>query len=289
VSTEVWAIGGLYALERLGQNTPDHRQVVVDVLCAYLRTPPPSPETRTGQSPGDGDAAASAAQSDRTSAEPGAGVDPREEHQVRLTAERILAGHLRDPRPADQRTDTPSGPRFWDGMTLDLTAATLTDFDLTRCHAHHAWFGGATFTGVTWFGGATFTGVADFDGVTFIGVANFDGATFTGVADFDGATFTGKVWGLLESDRFGGWTLRPVPGRPHVRELVPPDPVPVTARGGPGVPAEPDGAPAESAFDAAPDGQDGEAAQQDGTEEPQGDLEYPRPEGERHGLGRAEQ
>jgi integrase len=36
------------------------------------------------------------------------------------------------------------------------------------------------------------------------------------------------------------------------------------------------------------DGQDGEA-EQDGTEEPQGDLEYPSPEGEGHGLGGAEQ
>ncbi|MFI6604841.1 hypothetical protein ACIBHX_52220 [Nonomuraea sp. NPDC050536] len=39
-------LGGLYALEQLGQNTPDPalRQTIVDVICAYLRmpyTPPP--------------------------------------------------------------------------------------------------------------------------------------------------------------------------------------------------------------------------------------------------------
>jgi uncharacterized protein YjbI with pentapeptide repeats len=368
-------LGGLYALERLGQNTPDHRQVVVDVLCAYLRMPPPSTETWTGQSAGDGSAAASAAQRDRTSAEPGAEVDRREEHQVRLTAQRILADHLRDPQLPDQRAGTPSGPRFWDGMTLDLTAATLTDLDLTDCHAHHVTFRGATFTGDTHFDGATFTGDADFRGATFTGDADFRGATFTGGAYFagatftgdadfggrsfrsphfigwvtfggdadfhgatftgganfgsratfthgaglggrwiaagiggatftghawfGGATFTGHAWfggatfggmvaGLLERDEFGGWTLGPVPDRPHLQQLLPPDPVPVARGGGPGAPVEPGGAPAESAFDATPEGQDGEA-EQDGTEEAQGDFECASPEGEGHGLGGAEQ
>jgi uncharacterized protein YjbI with pentapeptide repeats len=379
-------LGGLYALERVGQSTPDLWQVVVDVLCAYLRMPPPSTETQTDQPPDNGPAAASAAHSDRTSAEPGAEVDRREEHQVRLTAQRILADHLRDPRLPDQRAGTPSRPRFWDGMTLDLTAATLADLDLTDCHAHHVTFRGATFTGDTHFDGATFTGDADFRGATFTGDADFRGATFTGGAYFAGATFTGdadfggrsflsphfigwvtfggdadfhgatftgganfgsratftpgaglggrwitagiggptftggawfggatftghawfggatftrhtsfggatfggRVTGLLERDEFGGWTLGPVPDRPHLQQLVPPDPVPAAPRGGPEAPAEPGGAPAESAFDAASDGQDGET-EQDRAEEPQGDLEYPPPEGERHGLGGAEQ
>ncbi len=42
-------LGGLYALERLGQNTPDHRQTVVNVICAYLRMPyTPPAETPMG-------------------------------------------------------------------------------------------------------------------------------------------------------------------------------------------------------------------------------------------------
>lgn len=32
-------LAGLYALERLGQGNPDHRQTVIDVVCAYLRMP----------------------------------------------------------------------------------------------------------------------------------------------------------------------------------------------------------------------------------------------------------
>ena len=32
-------LGGLYALERLAQDNPAHRQTIVDVICAYLRMP----------------------------------------------------------------------------------------------------------------------------------------------------------------------------------------------------------------------------------------------------------
>ena len=38
-------LGGLYALERLAQNNPDQRQVIVNVLCAYLRIPASEGET----------------------------------------------------------------------------------------------------------------------------------------------------------------------------------------------------------------------------------------------------
>ena len=31
--------GGLYALERLAQDCPERRQVIVNVICAYLRMP----------------------------------------------------------------------------------------------------------------------------------------------------------------------------------------------------------------------------------------------------------
>ncbi len=64
-------LAGMYALERLAQNTPDQRQTIVNVLCAYLRMPyTPHPES-----------------------EPAV-----QEQQVRLTAQRILATHLRKAR-----------------------------------------------------------------------------------------------------------------------------------------------------------------------------------------------
>ncbi|WP_103353043.1 pentapeptide repeat-containing protein [Amycolatopsis sp. CA-128772] len=50
-------LGGLYALERLGQDNPKHRQSIVNVLCAYLRMPFKAPDTglrgRTGAEPGE--------------------------------------------------------------------------------------------------------------------------------------------------------------------------------------------------------------------------------------------
>lgn len=50
-----------------------------------------------------------------------AGPDPHEERQVRLTAQRILATHLRPGAPAG------GGPVFWQAITLDLTGATLAE------------------------------------------------------------------------------------------------------------------------------------------------------------------
>jgi hypothetical protein len=75
-------LGGLHALERLAQITPDQRQTIVDVICAYLRMPFALPE---GKPPGE-DAPAEA----HTRYE-----QRRQELQVRLTAQRILAAHLR--------------------------------------------------------------------------------------------------------------------------------------------------------------------------------------------------
>ncbi|MDH2425891.1 pentapeptide repeat-containing protein [Sphaerisporangium sp. TRM90804] len=37
-------LAGLHALERVAQDTPEQRQTVVDVICAYLRMPPPAAE-----------------------------------------------------------------------------------------------------------------------------------------------------------------------------------------------------------------------------------------------------
>jgi hypothetical protein len=56
-------LAGLYALERLAQDNPEHQQTIVNLVCAYLRMPyrPPTltPGTVTGASQG---TAASAAE-----------------------------------------------------------------------------------------------------------------------------------------------------------------------------------------------------------------------------------
>ncbi|MFI6325085.1 pentapeptide repeat-containing protein [Nonomuraea sp. NPDC050556] len=186
-------LGGLYALDQLGQDNPSPalRQTIVDVICAYLRMPYTPPLDQTGQS---------------EPAEPGAvdsGVsapvarDPHEERQVRLTAQRVLTAHLRYEDPPAHRWWQPStadpNARHWTDVRLDLTGATLLDFDLNRCRVGDAGFDKATFSGDAVFDGATFTGHARFDKATFTGDAWFGEATFSSVAWFDKATFTGQA------------------------------------------------------------------------------------------------
>ena len=192
-------LGGLYALERLAQDNPAHRQTIVNVICAYLRMPfsptaPTSkPEPEATEDPGERD-------TETETRTDGIGDTWQQERQVRLTAQRILAEHLRDDRAKDQRSTDPPSARFWPGIRLDLAGATLIDFNLENGVMADARFGGATFSGDAWFGGATFTGDAGFDGATFSGDAWFGGATFSGDAWFGEATFSGDAW-------FGGATF----------------------------------------------------------------------------------
>jgi uncharacterized protein YjbI with pentapeptide repeats len=179
-------LGGLYALERLAQDNPHQRPTAVDVLCAYLRMPYTPPT----EQPGDG--------ADKWTLTQHA--ERVQERQVRLTAQRILAKHLRPGESTDQPIDT-----FWPNTDLDLTGATLIDLNLRRCQPHgarfsgatfigDAWFADATFTGDTWFNSATFTEDAVFNGAMFAQEASFGGATFTATAQFNGAKFTQDAW-----------------------------------------------------------------------------------------------
>ncbi|WBB99578.1 pentapeptide repeat-containing protein [Solwaraspora sp. WMMA2080] len=148
-------LAGLYALERLAQDNPVHRQSIVEVICAYLRMPyTPPTEEQADQNTAEPD----------TGQEPGAPKqpDPREERQVRLAAQRILARHLRPTTP----NGTPS-QAYWNGMTLDLTEATLLDTDFSNCHLNDARFVGVTFAGTARFAEATFIGIAWFDGAMY--------------------------------------------------------------------------------------------------------------------------
>ncbi|MFI6909783.1 pentapeptide repeat-containing protein [Nonomuraea sp. NPDC050394] len=187
-------LGGLYALERLGKDNPTLRQTIVDVICAYLRMPYQLPDEEKSETE---PAVPRAAVGGVTKPAPTPTRDPHEERQVRLTAQRILADHLRyraldthrwwQPRPADPNL------RYWADIRLDLTGAILVDLDLGNCRISDARFGGTTFSGNTRFNDVTFTRDAGFDGVTFTRDAGFNDATFTRDAGFDGVTFTGAV------------------------------------------------------------------------------------------------
>ena len=208
-------LGGLYALERLAQDNETQRQTIVNVICAYLRMP--FPAQPPGSKPAPANTANAAAPGAETLTNRGAEDDTwQQEKQVRLTAQRILSDHLREPHDNQQPAGQPTA-RFWDQISLDLTGATLIDFNLADSKitgdagfdgvtfTGDAWFDRATFTGDAGFGGAIFTGGAGFRGATFTGEAwfggatftrsaGFGGATFTGGAGFDGATFTGDAW-----------------------------------------------------------------------------------------------
>ncbi len=198
-------LAGLYALERLAQDNPMHRQSIVEVICAYLRMPYTPPDTR----PATDDPAP--ATTDDTGPD-NAFVDLREERQVRLAAQRILARHL---RPTTQNKEP--DPSYWGPtLVLDLAEANLVNADFTGCHLHNAVFTSATFHGDTRFQEATFIhtakfgfamfvagtisgdvmslGDATFSGATFHNDAIFDYTIFHGRADFDGAVFSGDAW-----------------------------------------------------------------------------------------------
>jgi uncharacterized protein YjbI with pentapeptide repeats len=184
-------LGGLYALERLAQDTPAHRQTIVNVICAYLRMPFPAAPPGSDPAPGTGNQEPPAESQTDAGAE---GDAWQQEKQVRLTAQRILAEHLQA-EPAE-----PPGTRFWPGIRLDLIGATLIDFALRKARPADVYFSGVTFVGIAPFDGTTFTGAALFSGATFTSTAFFQGATFTDKAWFAGVAFTGEAW-------FGGATF----------------------------------------------------------------------------------
>jgi Pentapeptide repeats (9 copies) len=167
-------LGGLYALERVAQNNPGQRQAIVNVLCAYLRMPYQLPEPLAE----DADDQHVAAHRERV-----------QEREVRLTAQRLLTAHLAPGIDPARPVTT-----FWPGIDLDLTNATLLDFDLCGGTVRTATFRSATFTGDADFESATFVGDVNFDSAAFTQRAGFESATFSGrYADFRSAVFAGKA------------------------------------------------------------------------------------------------
>jgi hypothetical protein len=149
------------ALERLAQDNPAHRQTIVNAISAYLRMPfsPTAPARKPEPEATEEGLGQPAAETEtRTVA---LGDTWQQERQVRLTAQRILAEHLRDDRAKDQHSADPPSARFWPGIRLDLVGATLIDFNLRRGVMADASFRGATFSGTARFDRATFTGGGD--------------------------------------------------------------------------------------------------------------------------------
>ena len=102
-------IGGLYALERVAQGHPIHRQTVTSVICAYLRMPF-EPQKKY---------------LDKEELSADEEIRHREllqEDQVRITAQRILHHHLQ-PKLKDA---------YWGIVNIDLTYAHLGSVNFTE-------------------------------------------------------------------------------------------------------------------------------------------------------------
>lgn len=177
-------LAGLYALERLGQNTPTQRQTIVNVICAYLRMP----FLASGEPSLD----------DSEPATQGAHHEQVQEREVRLTAQGILAARTRPgPGGVDKPVET-----FWPDLDLDLRNATLISFDLQHRVIRNVSFRSATFEGNTNFALTTFTGNASFVSATFTKDTFFRSARFEGTASFRAAEFQGSA--VFRSSCFGG-------------------------------------------------------------------------------------
>ncbi|MEU7754678.1 pentapeptide repeat-containing protein [Micromonospora sp. NPDC049101] len=153
-------LGGLHALERLGQDNPRQRATIAAVLCAYLRMPAPDGEPR--------------------------------ETEVRRTAQRVLTRHLR----ADDATHWPELTLDLTGAALvdfDAAGCTLVDATFTGAtFTGSTTFAGATTRGRLLLGAATF-GDVSFEGLGADGAVLLDGVRVGGLASFDGATFAGEL------------------------------------------------------------------------------------------------
>jgi len=154
-------LAGVYALERLAQDEPRHRQTVVNLLCAYLRMPYTPPKARPQQ-----DEAAA------------------QEQLVRMTVQDVMEAHL---RPAEPDV-------FWPDIDLTITGTTLEFFWLRNCRVRKASFRHTTFAEIAAFRDTEFTENADFHRACFTGTADLRRAAFgPRRANFRNTVFDGDV------------------------------------------------------------------------------------------------
>ncbi|MFD5089912.1 pentapeptide repeat-containing protein [Amycolatopsis thailandensis] len=196
-------LGGIYALERLAQDNPAHRQTVVNVLCAYLRIPfdpEPPPHDRIDKTADESEAPA----------QPLADHDHTQEREVRLAIQQVFSQHFY----AGTDPDRPPPDTFWPDTELRLQNAVLFRFQAYACRIRRGVFENAIFIGPTtfntttfleqaFFSGAKFAGRADFRQTTF-DIASFYQASFDGETTFEDATFASTTY--FEDVMFSGQT-----------------------------------------------------------------------------------
>lgn len=210
-------LGGLYSLERLASNNPSLRQTIVDVICAYLRMLPRDmtklelgPDTGifsnmyrtlalgstieddyenedhnviTGNVNSDHEAGHEASSDDHATS--GDTHSARQEWQIRIAAQRILAKHLRcSSDPSMQEV-------AWGALDVDLTDAVLANLDFSDTTLGKSSFEGAHFLGDAIFRRTKFLQDVAFSHAKFSSYAesDFTEAVFSGEAKFNNAEF----------------------------------------------------------------------------------------------------
>lgn len=152
-------LAGIHILGELGDAELDLRERIADTVCAYLRTPLSFDVT-----------------TDVFDLAPGQFSELR----ARRTAQRLLT----------DRTRPGSGRPLWEDIDLQLSGATLIDFDLGGCRLARGDFSGAQFYGTTSFARASFGGKQSGYGTEISFTLTSDGrqgrATFHGPVDFSG-------------------------------------------------------------------------------------------------------
>ncbi|MDX8148553.1 pentapeptide repeat-containing protein [Lentzea sp. BCCO 10_0061] len=149
-------IAGLYALERLAQENPHQRQVVTDVISAYLRMP---------FADGDDD------------------LETQQELHVRRSAGTILTTHLREPEFWGVKVDLSRA------VLVDFNARGCVFTGGLNCEK-------VVFHGVARFTDARFAGVARFVDADFRDTSRFTGVTFEDDVLFSGVRSRDSRWFL---------------------------------------------------------------------------------------------
>ena len=186
-------LGALYSLEQLAQNYNNHRQMIVDVICGYLRMPSGlAPYTDEREESGE---------------VPSRREGDEKESQVRLTAQRILTGHMRGGRISTEREEAGTSPveeSFWPDITVDLRGAVLNWWDWTGFTPAIAMFDNAKFVNGANFAHANFTSDVWFTGTEFGQYGNFYNSDFHRRAIFNDVRSESGI--NLKSCRFHGMT-----------------------------------------------------------------------------------
>ena len=187
-------VGAMHSLVWFAKSTPGYRQTVLDVLCAYLRRPfthpshqarPDDPQQHFGE------------------------VDEatRLEHQVRLTAQRLIKDTL-----------SWGKKRRHKHYDLDLTGAVLEYFSLDGRHVNRFVARRAQFYGITNLRNVHVRSVALFSGGAFHGRLQMENGDFEGGISFQETTFAGPV--EMSSPKMGvakvGRFFHPSPEPPAV-------------------------------------------------------------------------